>query len=93
MSGSNVTYDQLLETGWALNESKGISSLSFTSVSFCLRRDGHMVTCVQGYGPTRHAALFDAALEANAWLRAEQLRHAERLIGGQPRRRRGYRVA
>lgn len=72
MSDGSLSYDQLLELGWAPNASKGVSSPSFTSVAFCLVPEGHTIPCVQGYGVTRQAALFDAALEANAWLRVEQ---------------------
>lgn len=88
MSGGNLSYDQLVELGWTLNESRGISTPRFTSVALCIHRDGHTVACVQGYGVTRQAALLDAASEANAWLRMQQLMNVRR-VAKQPGRRRG----
>jgi hypothetical protein len=51
-----------------VSEGRGVSSLRFTSIRFCLDHDHHHVVCVQGYGATMDAALADATLEANTWL-------------------------
>lgn len=73
MLEENLTYDQLVAGGWSLVEGKGISTPRFTSLSFCLTREGRRVKCVQGYGRTFQEALDDATAEANAWLEAERI--------------------
>jgi hypothetical protein len=73
MIDKHLTFDELVATGWRLNEGKGVSKRKFTSVSFSLVRNGRAVKYVQGYGRTRELAIEDAVAEANAWLRAERI--------------------
>ncbi len=73
MLGDQLTFDELVANGWSVAEGKGISNRRFTSLAFCLTREGHQIKCVQGYGRTHQAALDDATAEANAWLEAERI--------------------
>lgn len=73
MNDNSLTYEQLVGRGWSLNDTKGVSSEKFTSLSFCLTSDSHRLVCVQGYGRTRNAALNDAVHRANWWERRERL--------------------
>jgi hypothetical protein len=68
MTDDALTLEQLLARGWQLNGNRGTTTAKFTSVSLCLFQNGRQRTCVQGYGPTRDAALVDAAREATEWL-------------------------
>lgn len=77
MSADFVSYDDLVRDGWAINPDKGMVTRKFVSLSFCLRRDGMIVKCVQGYGATGDEALDDALMQANRWLRVEQAEKVE----------------
>jgi len=88
MLGENLTYDQLVAEGWALVAGKGVSTPRFTSLSFCLTREGHRIKCVQGYGRTLQEALDDATSEANAWLEAERIAEFHRASQAPPTRER-----
>lgn len=73
MTDQYLTFDELASQGWSLNQAKGVSTRTFTSLSLCLVRDERPVKYVQGYGKTHSEALDDAVFEANAWLGAERI--------------------
>lgn len=72
LSDTLLSYDDLVATGWSLNDHKGVPTRRFTSLCFSLLREGHRMATVQGYGPTMAEARIDAAAEANAWLRQDR---------------------
>jgi hypothetical protein len=67
-----LTFEELGEYGWASNRQTGSTQVNFASVSFCLKRDGIRVKCVQGYGPTLSQAMADAVYQANLWMVSEE---------------------
>ena len=71
MGNDHLSLEQLIDTGWAINESTAVEMTQFASVNFCLNRDGHEIICVEGFGPTRDEALFDAMSQANDWHKAD----------------------
>jgi hypothetical protein len=77
VSDNDLTYDQLVERGWAINVGTGIELPRFASVSLCLMRDGRKRVCIPGYGETKADALADAVVEANAWLDRQAAEEAE----------------
>jgi len=79
MTSDYLTFEELVAQGWSINQGRGMSKRSFTSLSLCLVRNERPVKYVQGYGKTHGEALDDAVAQANAWLRAERIvqRHQE----------------
>lgn len=73
MTSEYLTFEQLVAQGWSINQGRGISKRSFTSLSLCLVRNERPVKYVQGYGKTHIEALDDAVAQANSWLRAERI--------------------
>lgn len=88
MLGHNLTYEELVANGWSVVKGKGVAMRRFTSLAFCLTRDGRRVKCVQGYGRTLQEALDDATSEANAWLEAERIVEFHRVPRQSPKRQR-----
>jgi hypothetical protein len=74
----HLSLEQLIDSGWTFNGTTGVHTPQFTSVSLCLNRNGRQIKCVQGYGPTRAAAQYDAAQQANAWLGRNHVERPER---------------
>jgi hypothetical protein len=72
-----LSLDQLLKEGWEINTSTGVMGRSYTSLSFCLVRDGVRLVCVSGFGPTPADALMDAVNQANLWINREGSATAE----------------
>jgi hypothetical protein len=66
-----LSLDQLLKEGWEINPTTGVLKGSYTSLSFCLVREGVRLVCVSGFGPTPADALMDAVNQANLWINRE----------------------
>ena len=64
-----LSFAQLQNQGWVIDSTKGMSTPTYTSISFCLTTRLPR-PCVQGYGPTLEQARLDAAHQANKWLAA-----------------------
>jgi len=73
MTSDYLTFEELVAQGWSINQGRGMSKRSFTSLSLCLVRNERPVKYVQGYGRTYEEALGDAVHEANTWLKAERI--------------------
>lgn len=88
MTDEYLTFDELAAQGWSLNQGKGVTTPTFTSLSLRLVRDERLVKYVQGYGKTHSEALADAVAEANTWLEAERIVQSHQDDSPNRRRRR-----